>query len=138
MFHNQLNRWQNLITILILLLLTSYISSCVSPTAKKTPAIKIPETPVFDCIRQYDRVNVLAAKPPWTMTDITVQEGDKVLIFASGAATIGRGTRRFKNTPPYNSLQLKIGPEGTPEAAVMFNNLRYFKPYEIGKLMLAV
>ena len=136
--HNQPNRWQSLITLFILMLLASYILSCVSPTLKKPPGIKIPETSAFECIRQYDRVNVLAARPPWTMTDITIQEGDKVLIFASGAATLSRGTKRFKNTPPYNSLQLMIGTEGTPEAAVMFNNLRYFKPYEIGKLMLAV
>ena len=137
MLHNQLIRWQSRITTFILLLLISNILSCVSQTAQKSPAIKIPETSVFECIRQYNRVNVLAIRPPWTKTDISVQEGDKVLIFASGAATIGSGAR-FQNMPPYNLLQLKIGTEGTPEAAVLFNSLRYFKPYEVGKLMLAV
>ena len=109
MLHNQPIRWQSLITTFIFLLLLSYFLSCVSPTVKKSPAIKIPETSVFECIRQHNRVNVLAMRPPWTKTDVSVQEGEKILIFASGEATI----KTVRNMPPYNALQLKIGPFGT-------------------------
>jgi len=134
LLRNYLIKWGNLATALLVLFLASYIFACVSPTAKKSTEITIPETSIFESILQYNRVYIYAAKPPWTKAGVSVQKGDKVLIFASEEATI----KTVRNKPPYNFLRLKIGSEGIPGPAVLFDNQRYFKPHEIGKLMLAV
>jgi hypothetical protein len=133
LLRNQIKRGE-LITALVLLCLASYYLSCASPPVTESHKIKIPETHFFESVLQYDRVYIDAARPPWTKIDLSVQKGDKILIFARGEATV----RTIPNIPPYNLLQLKIGHKGIPEPAVLFDNQRYFKPSEIGRLMLAV
>lgn len=128
---------ERLIIGLVILSLATYFLSCTSRTPIGPPEIKIPQSSSFASIWQHNRTYVSAARPHWIKTGVDVQEGDKILIFASGEATIKTQSSKVRIIPPYNLLQLKIGPEGIPEAAVLFDNQRYFKPYETGKLMLA-
>jgi hypothetical protein len=95
----------------------------------------MPASESAQCIKHHERLKVYGHRLPWTKTSIVVEEGDKLVIFASGNVTTH--PQRDTNLPPYKRLVLKIG-EGLPERAVTHSNQRYFAPFEAGPLMFAV
>jgi uncharacterized caspase-like protein len=114
-----------------------FLAGCSLPAAK-APSIRIPASESAQCIKHYERLEVYAHRLPWTKTSIVVEEGDKLLIFASGTVSIHREKKRFQNLQPNDHLHMMIGEEGTPQSAVSFDNQRYFKPLESGRLFFAV
>lgn len=110
------------------------VSACVTPP-QKVQSLKMPISKSESCIKQHGRIRVYANRPPWTKTNINIDKGDKVIVFASGVVTTGK---KHQNKQPYNLLQMKIGKAEIPESALSVNNQRYFEPTEYGELMFAV
>ncbi|GAK61685.1 polysaccharide deacetylase [Candidatus Vecturithrix granuli] len=118
------------LTILLTILLI-----CIS--CSSFPPLKLPQDETRNVLEQYERVAVYANHYPWKKTNISIKEGDKVVIFASGSASTWPGHDESTNRPPFDGLRMKIG-DGSIQYAVGKNNQNYFTADESGELMFAV
>jgi|GEM_PF-2489579 len=122
------------LTLRLVATLILFLAGCSLPAAR-APTMRMPDSESAQGIKHHERLKVYGHRLPWTKTSIVVEEGDKLVIFASGNVTTHP---QFDiDLPPYKRLLLKIG-EGLPERAVTRSNQRYFAPFEAGSLMFAV
>ena len=85
------------------------ISGCASTTPLKNQPQHIMQN-----FKYYERKIVYASNPPWTNTGITVQEGDIIILLASGSVNI---SSRLFDEPPSNRLYYSIGENSYPMLA---------------------
>ena len=100
-------------SILSIVIFTSTIflvSGCAS-----TPPLKNQPQQTMKNFKNYERKIVYASNPPWTNTEIKVQEGDIIIFLASGSVNTS-STRR--NVPPPTRLYYRIGDDSFPRNAL--------------------
>jgi hypothetical protein len=97
--------------------------------------IQIPESE-REVIKDFQRIVVNAATPPWTKTKINLNKGDQILIIASGSVTVWPGHLEYQE--PYERLMMKIGNNGHPKLAVEMNNQTFIRSAGEGRLMFCV
>jgi WD40 repeat protein len=119
---------------LISIIAVLFINSCVKQ-AEIPPSAK-------SVIKHYQRLAVHANSPPWTKSKITANQGDPILIVASGKVTTKRRSQftesQHLDRPPFRKLYMKIGNHGYPIRCVDVDNTRFFRSTGTGQLMFCV
>jgi hypothetical protein len=91
---------------------------------------------IMQDFKHYQRTRVYAAMTPWTSTKVVVEEGDKIVLFASGR--VMTNSRSGKRYGPYFKLYYTIGDDFVPMSALYGKNERIFEALTSGRLKLTV
>jgi hypothetical protein len=120
-----LSRLLNTKTVAMYLLLLFILAACTSSK------LNVPKTEHIRHLKQYVNLSLSAKRSDWVDADVKVEQGDRLLIMASGKAKIEKyGPERG----PSHALKVKIG-ESDP---VMYESRFYMTISKPGKLRFMV